>query len=405
MVITQSGPDLRLAGDAIAVWAAARRPRSAEFPYRPVLDYYQCTGRTAADPELAARLRGTLARLEQARHLAPWTSPEDWLLLRWLRAAALDRGMTYDDYTGHDLLAVVDSAAGGTEDGLVAALLVDLAVREFAHAEDATARGRVSAVLRAVTRLDDFAPVGPRGATAVADLAAALDRRDPARLRDAVAGVAAVTDAETAPLARRAVDVTLMPMTALHDEVMFLRCIQLFERLFVQVVRGVLEATDAVRRDRVDEAVVLLDAASRALGGAASPLYRVLTTMPPDSFAVIRAHTHGASAIQSRSYRLVERATAARADEGGSLPDWVVDTTLQEEFLVGADRRPAGDTRRLEHAMRRLDSRWRAMKRTHWGVTLKIIGTAPGTGGTTGADYLRAAAEVPLFPLLGEGDR
>ncbi len=52
--------------------------------------------------------------------------------------------------------------------------------------------------------------------------------------------------------------------------------------------------------------------------------------------------------------------------------------------------------------MRLLDETWCGMKRTHWGVTLKIIGQVPGTGGTAGASYLQRSAATPLFPLLAE---
>lgn len=58
------------------------------------------------------------------------------------------------------------------------------------------------------------------------------------------------------------------------------------------------------------------------------------------------------------------------------------------------------DINHLVTQMRALDTSWRAMKRTHWGVTLKIIGKVPGTGGTAGADYLKQTAEIPLFPEL-----
>ena len=42
------------------------------------------------------------------------------------------------------------------------------------------------------------------------------------------------------------------------------------------------------------------------------------------------------------------------------------------------------------------------MKRGHWGIALKVIGTVPGTGGTAGASYLKNAAMMSLFPRLSE---
>jgi tryptophan 2,3-dioxygenase len=127
---------------------------------------------------------------------------------------------------------------------------------------------------------------------------------------------------------------------------------------------------------------------------ALSPaLYRVVTTMPPEVFAVIRAHTDGRSAIQSRGFRRIEAVCAPRPDIAAGVP-------LQEALLRATERLGGVATARLCAELVRLDEAWCAMKRTHWGITVKIIGTVPGTGGTTGADYLRRAAAVPLFPAL-----
>jgi tryptophan 2,3-dioxygenase len=184
---------------------------------------------------------------------------------------------------------------------------------------------------------------------------------------------------------------------------MFIRSIQLFERLFSRVARALTLAVAAVRAGRPLDAAAFLESAGTRLPGATAPLYRILTTMPPESFAVIRDHTHGASAIQSRPYQLVETVSAKR-EAGAHSPEkgpvFTLDATLQEAFLAHSGGWDTAETRRLEAAMRKLDAAWCGMKRTHWGVTMKIIGRVPGTGGTTGADYLKAAAQVPLFPLL-----
>ena len=52
--------------------------------------------------------------------------------------------------------------------------------------------------------------------------------------------------------------------------------------------------------------------------------------------------------------------------------------------------------------MRRLDRAWGAMKRGHWGITLKIIGSVPGTGGHGRRIVFKTAAEASLFPGLPE---
>jgi tryptophan 2,3-dioxygenase len=150
-------------------------------------------------------------------------------------------------------------------------------------------------------------------------------------------------------------------------------------------------------------------AAATELGDAAGRiertpiLYRVLTTMSREGFAVIREHTHGRSAVQSRAYREIERTCAPR--QPGPVDANVPDVRLPGPSLQQVYTELSGGPCRarlapVAGAMARLDEAWRSMKRTHWGITLKIIGRVPGTGGTGGASYLKVAADLPLFPLL-----
>ncbi|MEV5504273.1 hypothetical protein AB0M50_53605 [Nonomuraea fuscirosea] len=130
--------------------------------------------------------------------------------------------------------------------------------------------------------------------------------------------------------------------------------------------------------------------------------------MPKESFALIRSSTDGRSAIQSRAYREVERLSAPLPTEQLPMELLRLDErprpgrSLQEEYLAAGAGSPLDG---LAAAMAGLDEAWQAMKRTHWGITLKIIGRVPGTGGSSGADYLREAAERPLFPALSPGGR
>lgn len=412
----EASRSLRRALEAVTHWS--RRPLGAEairaFPFGAVVAYYRQVGKAAAAPELVALLRGARTRLLCAGPPRAWSSPDAWLLDKWLPLTFADQAMAYDSYAGHELLEIADwegADPAAAEDVLLAVLLAELAVVEsealLGAGPDARQRTRTTAVLRALARLGEFAPRAVAGAGPLADgrtlraaLAAAPGGGPPAGAGQEAA--AAILDRAPRPV-RQAVDLALLPVTTLHDEYMFIRCIQLFERLFTQVARSLLVAIDAVRLHRLPDAIEALDGAELRLSHATGPLYRVLTTMPPEAFAVIRDYTHGASAIQSQSYRLVERAAAPRKEgaygsEKG--PQFALVTTLQEEYLEHAGDGDPADAARLEEVMRRLDATWQAMKRTHWGVTLKIIGRASGTGGTTGAEYLKAAADVPLFPLL-----
>lgn len=409
---------LRQAVEAVTAWSHRALGDGLEvfgrFPYREVVDYYQKVGKAEVSHELVALLRGARLGIECSGRARPWSSPDAWLFDAWLPLTFTDRPMNYVSYAGNDVLSIAHWDTDGTpgaaeraDDVLTAVLIADLVERETTAWEQAGAhaaqRTRTTAVWQALARLADYAPLALADTAPLDAVRAALGESEAAAVPDAARAAVAALREQAAPALLRAVEVSLLPVTTLHDEQMFIRSIQLFERLFARVARSLTSAVEAVRADRPAEAAAVLETAAAWLSGATGPLYRVLTTMPPESFAVIRDHTHGASAIQSRPYQLVETVSAKREGEAHRPekgPLFALDTTLQEAFLARVGGWPSEDARRLEDAMRGLDANWRGMKRTHWGVTMKIIGKVPGTGGTAGADYLKAAANVGLFPQL-----
>ncbi|MFD0279211.1 hypothetical protein ACFVHB_35690, partial [Kitasatospora sp. NPDC127111] len=291
-------------------------------------------------------------------------------LADWLPQVVDGRQGDYDSYLGSPVYASLAAAGVGAEQ-VITALLADLVTIEAATlAETPAGLPRTRAALRALTAAAGL-PAGD-GAPA-----------DPAELVRACAeAVAAARDA-VPPEVLRAVELTLTPTTRGHDEQMFIRVIQIFEAVFAAVADAVRAATEAVAAGRAEPARALLAAAARQVAGT-SAVFRVLTTMPKDAFAVIRANTDGRSAVQSRAYRAVERS-------GPTLHRTLLDSGLPQD--------------ELREAMAELDDAWGAMKRTHWGITMKIIGMVRGTGGTAGASYLREAAEARLFPGLDRVDR
>ncbi|MEU3994121.1 hypothetical protein AB0F24_38330 [Streptomyces platensis] len=294
-----------------------------------------------------------------------------------------------------------------SRDAVIVALAADLLANE-AHALTHTASrdqyARTRAAFQLLKQSATLAPtMPPFVADAVSGAPTVADGGDGMALATISMNLAEDVLAWTSDAPRQLVDITMLPVTQLHDEQMFIRCIQIFEGLYVQVARSLECAIAALEEDDAGEAeAVLRDAAARV--EAMPILFRVLTTMPRDAFAVIRDNTHGRSAIQSRSYRQVELLSAPR--EAGFDPQQaaqrdVADPTLQEVYLKRVERRmTAAQADGLAKVMRRLDLAWRMSKRTHWGVTLKVIGSVPGTGGTSGADYLKHSASISLFPAL-----
>ncbi|CAM5410564.1 hypothetical protein GCM10010329_76850 [Streptomyces spiroverticillatus] len=355
--------DPRRALRELAHWRAGTR-EAACFPYDAVLGHYRTVGKNAVGAELLSALRAVAAEAAPVP-----AGPAARLLADWLPQVVDGTHGDYDSYLGSPVYASL-ARTGTPTAQVLAALLGDLVAVEaatLAGAPDGRARTRAALRVLAATAQGGAAAVPPNGADDPAALAEACTRAVRAAREAVPDGVL------------RAVELTLTPTTRSHDELMFIRVIQIFEAVFAAVARSVGAATDAVAAGRGEAAREALEGARRHVAWT-SGVFRVLTTMPKDAFAVIRANTDGRSAVQSTAYRTVE-------------------TTSPE--LHRALLRSEVEAGELTPVMRELDDAWGAMKRTHWGITMKVIGAVRGTGGTAGASYLREAAEARLFPALG----
>ncbi|MFC9618885.1 hypothetical protein ACFTXM_02410 [Streptomyces sp. NPDC056930] len=386
------------------------RLRTEKFPFGDVIEHFRCVGRGDAHPALIARLRDLHASVQSD---AP---PEDEEvstppLSSWLRLTFDQEDGDYHTYVGTHLYDGMRERSEGEKgdilsDTIMAALAVDLLSTEtsaLAAEPSRRQRTRARAAYQLLRSMNALAPAwgekfeGKAGPFATADVL----NGDEALTAAASRAISAAAD-QIEQSVRCLVETTMLPVTRLHDEQMFIRIIQIFEGLYVHIGRCLERAIIALDNGDAegcrDE---LSDAANRL--EATPALFRVLTTMPREAFAVIRENTNGRSAVQSTSYRRVELLSAPR--DPGSLspqaPCLVLEgETLQEVFERQLSEIPSQNVTRLEESMRRLDASWHMSKRTHWGITLKIIGSAPGTGGTSGADYLQRTAEVSLFPVL-----
>jgi hypothetical protein len=410
-------PRLHLSQDPSLLLGPARADR---FPYAQVLTHYRRVGRTNVD----ARLRSRLRHLNDLLRLPELTAGQRlWPLPQWLPSTVDQRTGNYDSYLVTPLLESltclggggaghtaddVENAADSTIDMLIAALVADLALieadalRQREHSREQLRRTQacllVLSKLRGLAPKWDLPPEPRWAANTARDLPQAQRLVDNASMQ-------ALRIRKRLPHSfRQAVNLSLLPTTRLHDEQMFVRCVQIFETLYRQVYRCLVRASAAMQVGDVERVCAeLADATGRL--GLSAVLYRVVTTMPRASFAIIREFTSGRSAIQSRSYRQIDLVCAPRqpgpaADKMPAVE--VVSPTLQDTFFAIAGRLDAAEADRLAVSMRALDAAWMSMKRTHWGITLKIIGRVPGTGGTAGADYLKHAADVPLFPMLAD---
>lgn len=388
--------------------------RCAAFPYRAVAAHWQAAGRARADGPTVGLVHAATARLvdDSAAGAGSWA----WFLRNWLPSLTdIQRGeCTYATYVGLPVLhgLVVPTPSGESvypSDAVTATILALLLQFEIQAARrdpswDRPNRHRRIHVLGNalahhrgpfVTR-DDVAPMWPsfRAAHRPGDEVDAA-----ARLADRVAHLT------PRPL-YDFLELLALPATPTHDEVMFIRTLQLFETVFAVMAHDVAAARDALQSGDTQGGTALISQARGRLVRS-MPFFRILGTMPRSSFADIRHATPGASGLQSESFKQIELACARQTDSRLSSPGY---TEPNVRLLAdAAQERPtieelaqASDSPALREAMKGLDRAWRQWKKTHWAIAVRLIGAVPGTGGTEGAAYLRHHMTGPLFLSLGE---
>jgi tryptophan 2,3-dioxygenase len=225
-----------------------------------------------------------------------------------------------------------------------------------------------------------------------------------------------------------------------HDELLFITIHQVYELWFKLLLHELTTVRD-----------LLLDGSSQdgAMWTARHLLRRVeqveqvliaqlpvLETMTPQDFLDFRSLLSPASGFQSVQFRELEflsglkdpgfmsRLRAATDDERSRLQRRLDEPTLWEGFLaalagrglptadvgevraslltVARDRASSGDLWGVAAGLLchdELSAQWRAL---HATVVERQIGYKPGTGGSTGATYLRGRRDLRFFPLLWE---
>src|ERR1700677_406305 len=196
----------------------------------------------------------------------------------------------------------------------------------------------------------------------------------------------------------------VFPQTACHDEVAFIRLIQMAECLFWGTLVFVQRALVAIHAGHLTDAIQLLAAATVF----ATPLIKVFhctKIMPPEHFLGFREATGDASPVQCQSWQLLD------AHVYGVLPDKALvleDIPEVRHVLAFANPRftplvhvagQLGDSKtetELIEAIIGLDNRLLAWRKFH---ERKLAGhtdpgylppEALGTGGTSGYGYLAA---------------
>lgn len=225
-----------------------------------------------------------------------------------------------------------------------------------------------------------------------------------------------IVQALLTPAELQALMLTMQPVYTVHDEYMFLRILQSFETNFAWMAVRLQSAIDAFDSDPDQVAPLILDA--NRMYQETSKFFPVLATMQREAFQVFRDYTEGASAIQSRNYKLVESLCRAPDEDRReslayhSVPEVHarilkgqnnLDTALQ---AARAEARLSPETdAEIGLAMKAFAHTLQQWRQIHFRLAVKMLGEAtPGTGATEGTPYLSAVRSVPVFKSISHGD-
>ena len=218
-----------------------------------------------------------------------------------------------------------------------------------------------------------------------------------------------------------------------HDELLFITIHQVYELWFQLLLHELGDGRDRMLAGE-DYLPRLRMQRAHAVERVLIEQVDVLETMTPQDFLAFRALLAPASGFQSVQFREIEFLSGAK-DPGylarlGDANDAerermarrLAEPTLWDGFLVllgkagfdvsteesrrvgllaiSADRRAYGPLWDLSEALVEHDSMWARWRSRHVLMVERQIGTKSGTGGSTGAPYLRTRLGLRFYPEL-----
>jgi tryptophan 2,3-dioxygenase len=224
---------------------------------------------------------------------------------------------------------------------------------------------------------------------------------------------------------------------AAHDELLFITIHQVYELWFQQLLHEATAARDAMLGDAGGDALWWAQHLLRRMHTVERVLVQqvdVLETMTPQDFLQFRQSLAPASGFQSVQFRELEFLSGAKDpsfvqrfkgltdDERARLRRRLEEPTLWDAFthvlarrdlpvhddaaITDSVRRAAHDRSRyadvwaLAEALLEHDELAAAWRARHVVMVERMIGAKTGTGGSTGADYLRSRLDLRYYPLL-----
>jgi tryptophan 2,3-dioxygenase len=203
-------------------------------------------------------------------------------------------------------------------------------------------------------------------------------------------------------------EMTVQPVSTVHDEYFFMRVLQAHEMAFTGMNRRLQLAIAALRAGEPGAAIALLEEIVAFMDRNAS-LFRIVATMRYEAFHTFREFTDGASAIQSEQYKRFEglcgRPPAERLGSPAfeSVPDVQAEVATGQDTMTDAYRdacatgRYAAELATVARLLGALEASHRRWKSTHVTLATRMLGDARGSGYTAGVGYLKEWVDHRLF--------
>jgi tryptophan 2,3-dioxygenase len=218
-----------------------------------------------------------------------------------------------------------------------------------------------------------------------------------------------------------------------HDELLFITIHQVYELWFKQVLHELTASRDAMLADELWLAEHLLRRV-HTIERTLTQQVDILETMTPQDFGEFRHRLSPASGFQSVQFREIEFLSGAKDPsfvkrfrgltdaERTRLEQRLEEPTLWDAYLavlraagfptdsedeirtalqtVAGDRSKYAAIWELAEALVQHDELAAAWRARHVVMVERMIGAKPGTGGSSGAGYLRSRLDLRYYPLL-----
>lgn len=218
-----------------------------------------------------------------------------------------------------------------------------------------------------------------------------------------------------------------------HDELLFITIHQAYELWFKQILHELTTVRAAMADGELWWAQHLLRRV-HVIERVLIEQVDILETMTPQDFGEFRQRLAPASGFQSVQFREIEFVSGAKdpsfvkrfrgltEDESRRLNTRLEEPTLWDAFLdvladagfatktddeirdalrtVAHDRSAYAAIWELAEALLQHDELAAAWRARHVVMVERMIGTKPGTGGSSGASYLRSRLDLRYYPLL-----